>query len=343
MKAMKRSKFTIALICAVCAACITLGTLCVYGLTAPAARLGEAGDAASAPVPMKVCVPTLKYYAAPNLGGNSLGSLTAGSVVSASRENDETYRVYDENGETLGYCSVSGLVFESTKLIARVPASARYVTYVIEKVIYPEPEPEPEPGPGVIPGGEGEEGGEGGNGEGEAPDTGAPATETDAPATDDGAAAPEPVIIYEEVTVLKHSELADVNEYAFSSPDVFAASSETVLAQRDLLEALLANSSGLSKPGLRLCVEAAYSASVPGELSGEELPASLKTGAVAKITCRNNAGSVVKVSSNQYSRNALSSAGLIRLGNTDWYYLPDCDGYLELDLNLSGLVYMIFE
>lgn len=337
MKAMKRSKFSIALICAVCAACITLGTLCVYSLNAPAARLGEAGNAASAPVPMKVCVPTLKYYAAPNLGGNSLGSLTAGSVVSASRENDETYRVYDENGETLGYCSVSGLVFESTKLIARVPASARYVTYVIEKVIYPEPEPGPEPG------GEGEEGGEAGDGEDEAPDTAAPDTETDAPATEGGPAAPEPVIIYEEVTVLKHSELADVNEYAFSSPGVFAASSETVLAQRDLLEALLANSSGLSKPGLRLCIEAAYSASVPGELSGEELPASLKTGAVAKITCRNNAGSVVKVSSNQYSRNALSSAGLIRLGNTDWYYLPDCGDYLELDLNLSGPVYMIFE
>lgn len=151
-------------------------------------------------------------------------------------------------------------------------------------------------------------------------------------------------IVYgEEKTEILKSELADVNEYAYRKMSPLTPCDEPVLVQRDVLEKLDHAGSSLVSAGLSLCIESGYSLTEPSELSSEEVPLSVKTGALMKITCVNSAGSRVSAASNVYTRNALTIAGLVRIGESDWYYASGYDSYFEITVTSSDYVYVICE
>jgi len=152
-------------------------------------------------------------------------------------------------------------------------------------------------------------------------------------------------IVYgEEITKIRVSELADLNEYAYRRLSPFAPSSEVILLQRDILEALERYGSSLSSAGLSFSVESGYSLTEPSEIAGlYELPLSVRSGALLKITCINSAGNKVSAAANVYSRNALSAAGLTRVGETDWYYSNNYDNYANVTVTSSDYVYVIYD
>ena len=154
---------------------------------------------------------------------------------------------------------------------------------------------------------------------------------------------PEPVY-GEEYTVLKHSELADVNEYAYAESSSLAIREDTVLVQRDILEALEHSSSSMKKAGLSFIIVSGYSLDGTDEI--KDAPLSAKTGALIKIYCVDSSGASVSVAYNTYARSAIASAGLVMAGkdgNSDWYYASDYNQYLETNITSSDYVYVIYE
>ena len=274
-----------------------LGAAAVYAL--PGDEEGE-----DLPEPeirdMLVAGSTLNIYGDKTLTGKTVATRKKGVTVTASTYDGLVYAVY--NGEKMvGYCGASGLIYNDTKTVVKVPTACRNV--VCRDLITPDP---------IV------------NEEGEI-------------------IQPDP-IYGEEYTVLKHSELADVNEYAYAESSSLAVRNNTVLVQRDILEALERSSSSMKRAGLSFIIDSGYSAD--GKDGAKNAPVSSKTGALIKIYCVDSTGAPVSVAYNAYARSAIASAGLVMAGNdgnSDWYYASDYKQYLETNITSSDYIYVIYE
>lgn len=277
---------------------LLLGAAAVYALP------GDETEETVAPAPEKrdmlVVGSVLNIYSDKTLTGKAIATRKKGVVVTASTEDGLIYTVYA--GDTLvGYCRASGLVYDGTKIVVKLPAVCEEV--VCRDLITPDP---------IV--------------------------------TEEGEIIqPEPVL-GDEYTCIKHSELADVNEYAYSESSSLALREETVLVQRDILEALERSSSSMKRAGLSFIISSGYSLE---DTSGiPDLPLSAKTGALIKIYCVDSSGASVSVSYNAYARSAIASAGLVTAGDggeSDWYYAADYKQYLETSITSSDYVYAIYE
>ena len=276
---------------------VLLGAAAVYALP---------GDEENEELPepekreMLVVGSTLNIYGDKTLTGKAIATRKKGVVVTASTYDGIIYTVYA--GDTIiGYCRSSGLVYDNTKTVVKLPTACREV--VCRDLITPDP---------IV------------NEDGEI-------------------IQPEPVY-GEEYTMLKHSELADVNEYAYAESSSLAIREDTVLVQRDILEALEHSSSSMKRAGLSFIIASGYSLDETAGIA--DAPLSAKTGALIKIYCVDSTGASVSVAYNAYARSAIASAGLVMVennGESDWYYAADYKQYLETNITSSDYVYVIYE
>lgn len=263
----------------------------LFGAAAVYALPGDEDDE-NLPEPEKremlVVGSTLDIYSDRTLTGKAVTTRNKGVIVTASTDDGSIYTVYA--GDTvIGYCRASGLVYNGTKTVVKVPTACAEV---------------------------------------ECRDLIAPGTEQSEPVYGD------------KYTVLKHSELADVNEYAYAKSSSLAIREDTVLVQRDILEALDHSSSSMEKAGLSFIIDSGYGID-QSEYKG--LPLSSKTGALIKIYCVDSSGASVSVAYNAYARSAIESAGLVQYGSSDLYYASEYTQYLETDITASDYVYVIYE
>ena len=320
--------------------CLTLLATSAFSLSAASENKDNGKDALfsyaqaekAAPVKknMKVCVGSLNIYGNPDLKGAPVATRTKGSVLSVSTEDGLVYCVYTSSG-ILGYCSSTGLVLPATKTVAKVP-----FVWEAEQIEIPKEDPEedlenPDNGTetvteeGTLPAPDGTENPDGN----ENPDEDPPA--------EDIPEAPE------YITVIRYSDLTDVNELAYRCQSI-GITSGTVLLQRDLLTALEGLESTLKAMSCTLSIESGYSLTPYNDASLADCPASSRSGALVKLTLKDASGGVIMPSSFPASFvTSLEGAGVIRHGQSDWFYFADYENYLEISVSSSDLIYTLYQ
>lgn len=137
----------------------------------------------------------------------------------------------------------------------------------------------------------------------------------------------------------RYTELTDVNEFAYARDSAIKVTSETVLVQREILLALYQKSVTINRAGYTLSIEEGYGISdVP-----EECPASPQSGALIRLSLTDTSGSRVPVSSNSQMLALIEQCGLIQLGDSDIFYSSSHEKYMQINISVSDLVYVIYE
>lgn len=142
----------------------------------------------------------------------------------------------------------------------------------------------------------------------------------------------EPEYTYEDKTVF--TDLVDINELAYRPASNVAISDDTVLAQRDLLTAL----SKISTAGYDFSIDEGYGST----LIPSDCEVSAKSGAVVRLKLIDNDGKSTSVSSVNGLAEELADAGILRHGESDWFYLENYGDYMEADFTSSDYIYTVF-
>ncbi len=338
-----KNKFAIKILALLlCCASLALSALSVTavisnGHTASAAYDGAAKNQTK--ITMKVCTAVLSIYGNPELSGPAVATRSKGDRLTVSTEDGVVYKVHTSSG-VLGYCHAGGLIYTDTKTYAALP----YLWEYVEELVAPPESTLPEEGEenngtdapenGETTVNEDSEETEGSEGEGTQP---AEPTNPSDPAEPSLPTEPtEP----ETVTVLKYSDLVDVNFFAYDTGSVLGTNSDTVMLQRDYLKKLEALKGELSQMGLTVFVKTGYSLSLPEGTDSVLCPASSKSGALATLIFKDTTGAEYALT--QELTSLLENAGILRVGDSSLFYLENHSTYLCPTFTSADLIYMIY-
>jgi len=306
---------------------------------------------------MIVCTSVLSIYGNTSLSGAPVATREKGDALTVSTSDGLIYKVYTTAG-LLGYCHAGGLIYADTKTVAKVPFVWESYTYELPPEDSESPEDSELPddstdntqngtqtantdentdngtdtSPDTSPDGPDTEEGEGNGGSTEE------GGDDILPPDDDEAEEVPPIT----VTVTKYSDLVDVNEFAYSKGSILAISSKTVLVQRDLLKCLEIKCHALKGLGVSVSIENGYSLTSYSDPALQGCPVSSKSGALVKLRLKDGAGASLSPAEDTQVLELLADAGLVRIGESDWFYLESYEDYLTVNLSSSSLVYTIY-
>lgn len=315
---------------------------------------------------MIVCTSVLSIYGNTSLSGAPVATREKGDALSVSTSDGLIYKVYTTAG-LLGYCHAGGLIYADTKTVAKVPFVWESYTYELPPEDSESPEDSELPDDSTDNTQNGtqtantDENTDNGTDTSHdtSPDGSTPDTSPDGPDTeegegnggsteeggddilppDDDEAEEVPPIT---VTVTKYSDLVDVNEFAYSKGSILAISSKTVLVQRDLLKCLEIKCRALKGLGVSVSIENGYSLTSYSDPALQGCPVSSKSGALVKLRLKDGAGASLSPAEDTQVLELLADAGLVRIGESDWFYLESYEDYLTVNQSSSSLVYTIY-